>query len=74
MSDGENDVEPPQRSDEFSHSHKLAESDSESEDEMDENELALRRMRMRDKAMQKIEEEQEVIYFLIYSHFLYLSQ
>lgn len=50
----------PER-EEFSRpSYRLAESDSESEGEVDEEELAQRRLRMRNKAMQKIQEEQEV--------------
>ncbi|KAB7498420.1 Microfibrillar-associated protein 1 [Armadillidium nasatum] len=63
MSDEEmdDDRKVPER-DEFSRpSHRLAESDSESEDEVDEEELAQRRIRMRERAMQKVQEEDEVL-------------
>lgn len=41
-------------------SHRLAESDSESEDEVDEDELALRRHNLRQRALMKVQQQEEV--------------
>ncbi|XP_063869319.1 microfibrillar-associated protein 1-like [Scylla paramamosain] len=42
-------------------SHRLAESDSESEDEVDEDELALRRLNMRQRALMKVQQQEELL-------------
>lgn len=58
MSDEMPDI-PPVRP-EVRTSHRLAESDSESEGEVDESELASRRLNLRQRALQKIQQEEEV--------------
>lgn len=42
-------------------SHRLAESDSESEDEVDEDELALRRLNLRQRALMKVQQQEELL-------------
>lgn len=58
LSDGMADASPVRP--EVRTSHRLAESDSESEGEVDESELALRRLNLRQRALQKIQQEEEV--------------
>lgn len=53
-------VEENGRAVEVRASHRLAESDSESEGEVDEEELAVRRHNLRQKALLKIQQEEEV--------------
>lgn len=65
MSDDMPDI-PPVRP-EVRTSHRLAESDSESEGEVDENELALRRLNLRQRALQKIQQEEEVSVMCLYA-------
>ncbi|XP_027224788.1 microfibrillar-associated protein 1 [Penaeus vannamei] len=59
MSDEMPDI-PPVRP-EVRTSHRLAESDSESEGEVDESELASRRLNLRQRALQKIQQEEELL-------------
>ncbi|XP_068206025.1 microfibrillar-associated protein 1 [Palaemon carinicauda] len=54
-------AEHPTMPPEVRRSHRLAESDSESEGEVDENELASRRLNIRRRALQKIQQEEEIL-------------
>ncbi|XP_066944285.1 microfibrillar-associated protein 1 [Macrobrachium rosenbergii] len=54
-------VEHPTLPPEVRRSHRLAESDSESEGEVDENELVIRRLNIRQRALQKIQQEEEIL-------------
>lgn len=63
-------VEENGRAVEVRASHRLAESDSESEGEVDEEELAMRRHNLRQKALLKVQQEEEVN-LLSYFHILY---
>lgn len=59
--DEETEEKEPTMKPEMRTSHRLAESDSESEDEVDEDELALRRLNLRQRALQKIQQEEELL-------------
>lgn len=57
----DDDNEHPSIPPEVRRSHRLAESDSESEGEVDEDQLALRRLNIRRRALQKIQQEEELL-------------
>ncbi|KAK3863668.1 hypothetical protein Pcinc_028897 [Petrolisthes cinctipes] len=57
----ESGVEENGRAVEVRASHRLAESDSESEGEVDEEELAMRRLNLRQKALLKVQQEEELL-------------
>ncbi|KAG0725637.1 Microfibrillar-associated protein 1 [Chionoecetes opilio] len=69
MEEGEDDEEEDEEKDtedlsglpELRASHRLAESDSESEDEVDEDELAVRRLNLRQRALMKVQQQEELL-------------